>query len=212
MWTPGANLWCWLLCILFNPSSWHSSWHNMLRIVKDQAKRWSGGDFAGLWVEVVAEESRASHKLRKTNLSTNSLRYNNGCRAHRAVQDGHFSKAIQALSSNSLAKTTIEVRDELLTKHPEGPPPTLAQIDDTFMLNCLKSFPLESAPGPTGLRANHLKEAVLCPTTSRASSALKSISKIVNLLCSGQAPPDFIPHLCGATLLASQKKMGATVL
>ena len=184
----------------------------MLRILKDQAKHWSGGDFAGLWAEVVAEEFRASYKLRKTNLSTNSLRYNNHRQARRAVQDGHFSKAIQALSSNDLAKTTIEVRDELLTKHPAGPPPTLAQIDDTVMLNCLKYFPLGSAPGPTGLRVNHLKEAVLWLTPSRASSALKSISKIVNLLCSGQAPLDLISHLCDATLLASQKKMGATVL
>ena len=79
------------------------------------------------------------------------------------------------------------------------------------MLNYLKSFPLGSAPGPTALRANQLKEAVFCPTPSRASSALESISKIVNLLCSGQgqAPPDLIPHLCGATLLASQKKDGS---
>ena len=76
------------------------------------------------------------------------------------------------------------------------------------MLNCLKSFPLGSAPGPIGLIVNHLKEAVLCPTPSRASSTLKSISKIVNLLCSGQAPLDLIPHFCGATLLASQKKYG----
>ena len=60
-----------------------------------------------------------------------------------------------------------------LPQLPEGPPPTPAQIDDTIVLNCLKSFPLGSAPGPTGPRANHLKEAVLCPTPSRASSALK---------------------------------------
>ena len=128
------------------------------------------------------------------------------CQARRAVQDAHFSKAIQALSSNDLAKATLEVRDELLMKHPQAPPPqlpvgtppNLAQISDTIVLNCLKSFPLGSALSPTGLRANHLKEAILFPIPSRASSALQSISKIVNLLCSGQAPPDLMPHLCGA--------------
>ena len=88
------------------------------------------------------------------------------------------------------------------------PPPTPAQISDTIVLKCLKSFLLGFTPGPTGLRANHLKEAVLCPTLSRASSAPKPISKIVNLLFSGQAPSDLMPHLCCATLLASQKKDG----
>ena len=82
-----------------------------------------------------------------------------------------------------------------LPQLPEGPPPTPDQIHSTNVFNCLKSFLLGSALGATGLRANHLKEAVLCPTPSRASSPMKSISKILNLLCSGQAPPDLIPHL-----------------
>ena len=202
-------------CILVNPSGRHFPGETF-KNYKDRVKRWFEGDFTGLWAEVIAEESKASHKLKKSNSSFNSLRSNNAHCACRAVQDGLFSKAIQALSSNGLAKATLEVRDELLMKHPQAPPPQLpvgtppntAQISDTIVLNCLKSFLPGSAPGPTNLRANHLKEAILCPTPSRASSALQSISKIVNLLCSGQAPPDLMPHLCGATLLASQKKDG----
>ena len=84
-------------CILINPSGRNISWHDTLRIVKDQAKRWSEGDFTRLRVKVVAEESKGSHKLRKTNLPTNSLRSSNVCQT---VQDGHFTKAIQAISSN----------------------------------------------------------------------------------------------------------------
>ena len=147
------NSWCKYMmlakCIFINPSSQHSSWHDMLRIVRDWAKLWSEGNFAGLWGEVVAEESRASHKPRKSNLSTNSLRYNNARWARWAVQVGHFSKVIKALFSISLAKATIEVREELFMKHsqarlpqlPEGPPPTPDQIDSTNVFNCLKSFP-----------------------------------------------------------------------
>ena len=202
-------------CILVNPSGRHFPGETF-KNYKDRVKRWFEGDFTGLWAEVIDDESKASHKLKKSNSSFNSLRSNNAHCACRAVQDGLFSKAIQALSSNGLAKATLEVRDELLMKHPQAPPPQLpvgtppntAQISDTTVLNCLKSFLPGSAPGPTDLRANHLKEAILCPTPSRASSALQSISKIVNLLCSGQAPPDLMPHLCGATLLASQKKDG----
>ena len=106
-----SNSWCKFMMlakwILINPSGRHFSWEDTLRIVKDRAKHWSEGDFTGLWAEVIAEESKASHKLRKTNFSTNSLRSNNACRACWAVQDAHFSKAIQALSSNSLARLPL---------------------------------------------------------------------------------------------------------
>ena len=35
----------------------------------------------------------------------------------------------------------------------------------------LKSFPSGSAPGPSGLRANHLKQAVFCPSPDRSGTA-----------------------------------------
>ena len=70
------NSWCKFMmlakCVLFNPSGRQRSWCDTLRIVKDRAMRWSEGDFTSFWVKVIAEESRASHKLRKTNLSTYS--------------------------------------------------------------------------------------------------------------------------------------------
>ena len=50
--------------------------------------------------------------------------------AHQAVQDGHLSKVNQALSSNGLTKK--KVRDELLTKHPQAPPPQLPDEDTKF--------------------------------------------------------------------------------
>ncbi len=72
----------------------------------------------------------------------------------------------------------------------------------------MRSFPTDSAPGPSLLRANHLKEAVFCPTPDRGNKTLREITITVNLLCAGSIPPDVIPHLCGATLLASKKKGG----
>ena len=67
-------------CILINPSGRHFSWWDTLRIVKDRAKRWFEGDFTGLWAEVIAEESKASHKL-----TSNSLRSNNARQDSQAV-------------------------------------------------------------------------------------------------------------------------------
>ena len=32
--------------------------------------------------------------------------------------------------------------------------------------------------------------------------------EVINLLCAGQVPPEVIPHLCGASLLACKKRGG----
>ncbi len=38
--------------------------------------------------------------------------------------------------------------------------------------------------------------------------ALTALTSLVNILAAGRAPPSVLPHLCGATLLASPKKSG----
>ena len=72
----------------------------------------------------------------------------------------------------------------------------------------MSSFPGDSAPGPSGLRANHLKEALRCPSPDCAVHATCALTGVVKLLCGGRAPHDVIPHLCGASLLPCNKKGG----
>ncbi len=43
-------------------------------------------------------------------------------RARRAVENGQYRKAIQALSSGGLAQVTPKVLDEMVVKHPQAPP------------------------------------------------------------------------------------------
>ena len=76
------------------------------------------------------------------------------------------------------------------------------------MACALRSFPTGSAPGPSGLRANHLKEAVFYSSPHRASLTLQYLTGVVNLLCAGRAPRAVVPHLCGAYLLPCRKKDG----
>ena len=47
-----------------------------------------------------------------------------------------------------------------------------------------------------------------CPSPSRAQSTFLHLSQLVTLLSSGSCHPSVVPHLCGATLLASDKKSG----
>ena len=55
-------------------------------------------------------------------------------------------------------------------------------------------FSSGTAPGPSCLRANHLKEAVLCPSPDRAVQTLRAISSVVKLLVAGLAPQEVVPH------------------
>ena len=138
-------------------------------------------------------------------------------RARLAVQNGQFSKAIQALSSEGLASPSPMVIQEMQDKHPQahapptlppGPTPPSVEVSDRVVLQGVKAFPKGSAPSPSGLRPSHLHEAVCFPSPDRVCLVLTSLMKFVNLLDTGRAPCSICPHLCGATLLASRKKNG----
>ena len=205
-------------CILANPTrGGRTQWRVTQALVKSRIRRWRAGDFMELWSEVLAEEERHTHKKskkKKTPLETQ--RKSNARRARQAIGEGRYRKAIQALSSGGLAQVTPEVMEQMLAKHPQPPPPLIPpdptppppNISDQDVLRALKSFPGGSAPGPSSLRANHLKEAVSCPSPDRADQATRALAGVVRLLSAGRAPQQVIPHLCGATLLACVKKSG----
>ena len=58
-------------------------------------------------------------------------------------------------------------------------------------------------PGPSGFCPSqaHLKEAVGCPSLDLDNRLLSSLTKYVNLLAAGHAPPSVTPHLCGSCQL-----------
>ena len=109
-----------------------------------------------------------------------------------------------------------EVISEMLNKHPQAPSPSLptdplpssTKLPVSAIMRGVKSFPCGSAPGPSGLRPSHLREAVGCPSPDRANSVLLSLTRFTNLLAAGQSPSFVLPHLCGASLFAVRKKCG----
>ena len=186
-------------CILANPTrGGRTQWRITQVLVKTWIRRWLAGEFMELWNDVLAEEERHARKNGKKKTPLETLRKSNARRARQAMGDGCYRKAIQALSSGGLGPPPI----------PPDPTPSPPNISDQDVLRALKSFPSGSAPGPSSLRANHLKEAVLCPSPDRAAQAIRALSGVVRLLAAGCAPQEVIPHLCGATLLACVKKSG----
>ena len=154
-----------------------------------------------------------SRRLNSTGASPSSQRNHNARWARRAVQDGIYSKAIKALTSVGLASPSPEVLKEMLEKHPQAPSPLIQclflflSLSHPFLTQS-NLFPMAPAPGPSGLRPNHLREAVCCPSPDRAAQVLTSLTCFVNTLASGRTPSSILSHLCGATLLACQKKNG----
>ena len=201
-------------CVLASPATGHRlRWREILKRVKSRLQRWADGDLMTLWSEAL-DDGRSLAKRRHQSASASSS--GNFWRAKLAVQDGQYTKAIRALTSEGLASPSPEVLQEMQNKHPQAPPPHVppgpvpspASLSEPVILKGVRSFPNASVPGPSGLRPSHLREAVVCPSPDRASQALSSLTCLINLLAAGKAPPSVLPHLCGATLLASRKKSG----
>ena len=83
---------------------------------------------------------------------------------------------------------------------PSAPTPPPISVSSTPISKALHSFPSDSSPGPSLLRANNLKEAISYPSAACGAHALRAISELVNLLAAGRAPEQVAPYLCGAIL------------
>ena len=161
-------------CILANPVNGDRlHWHEILKLIRSRISSWQSGDISGLWSDFLASEgntNRCRHVPKKAS-NLDSLRAANARRARRAVEAGQYRKAIQALTSEGLSPPTSDILDEMLTKHPQSLPPTTPspappslKIYEESIIRAPRSFPGDSAPGPSLLRANHFKEAVSCPS------------------------------------------------
>ena len=75
------------------------------------------------------------------------------------------------------------------------------------MHEAVRGFKPGTAPGPSGLRGEHLKEA-RGRGEGRGASALCALTKLVNIMSAGKMPKEVAPFLCGANLFAAVKKSG----
>ena len=215
-----ADLSCWskvfmlAKCVLASPATGHRlRWREILKLVRSRIDRWLAGNLVALWSEAVSGGQSLSKRMQSSSRSSNPSHHIR--RAKQAVQDGQYSKAIKALSSSGLATPSAEVLQEMLNKHPQAAPPTLPSssvpppltLSESAVRRGVRSFPNGSAAGPSGLRPSDLRETVCCPSPDRANLVLASLTRFVNILAAGPAPPTVIPHLCGASL-ANKKKNG----
>ena len=169
---------CWgklflLPCVLANPSDGDRlGWRELQTIVRRHIRR---------------ADSRGRREMKSEALQASNAKL--------ATQTRQYRKVIQALTYEGLSPASESSLEEMLAKHPQPPPPsTPPPLPISVPLHCvsraLRSFPSNSVPGPSLLRANHLREATRCLTASCETRALRAIATTVNLLAARGAPPE----------------------
>ena len=97
-----------------------------------------------------------------------SLEEANAERSRRLIQQGEYTRGTQALMSAGLAEHTPDTVRIMREKHPSAPVPNFQPIGDNQQLQftgeqvrkAVLSFKRGTAPGPDGIRAEHLKAAI----------------------------------------------------
>ena len=189
--------------------------------VRLRIQRWRNGEAGALWREGVKAQKagRKGKKKKGRRVETDEERQDkeNAIRATKLVQEGQFSRAAKALVSRGIDQNSAEAKSEMRRKHPAGnvteipegdiPAPPI-RISPTQVKKAIRSFKKGTAPGPDGMRPEHLKEALAAVSQNRSSRFQSVLSALVNFLASGGLPAEVAPYTGGANLFAGKKKDG----
>ncbi len=182
---------------------------------KRLCKDWLDGHRVQLW-----RQSKVLHErrgpARRQPVQQQSQRKE---KAIRLMKEELLSKACGALVNPSVAQVTPGIRREMVEKHPGARSDDLQRMqglrqvhaaaapgaDAEMTRKAVRAFPRGSSAGPTGLRPQHLKDAMV---PSLEDEILRHYAQLVGLLARGHAPPALGPWLCGAALAALEKPQG----
>ena len=179
---------------------------------KQRCRNWLEGHRQQLWQR---PQARQNHQQRATERSAQRVEE----RVVELLRDGLLQKGCSALVQTPPAEVTPDIVAEMLAKHPAArsedadrrdslrPVAGAAafQADVEAVAKALSSFSRPSGAGPSGLRAQHLKEALVPGTRDEV---LRRLTKVVNLMARGDVPNEVQTWLCGALLVALPKEEG----
>ena len=171
----------------------------------DRLRRWGEGERLSLW-QSRRQRPRGGHGPRTADQRRDL--------AVALAREGFEGKACAALLADGLCPETTDTTRALQQLHPIQPPPLACALHDLPIApdiiadevgKALRSFPAASAPGPSGLRVQHLRDALL---PGSGDSLLQHLTAVVGLLAQGQACPEAACALAGASLVAVPKPKG----
>ena len=198
------------------------------QVIKAACRKWREGKIVELWQEAlqlkrkVGKEQLKKRKKKKKQAErvlgeerTQATR--NKERATELVQEGQLSRAAKALVSRGVDLDSEAAKREMEEKHPqvqqaalpEGEPSAAAlTLTSNQVFKAIWGFKAGTAPGPSGLRGEHLKEAKAVRTEGRGAATVGALTRFVNVLVKGKIPKEVSPFFFGANLFALVKKDG----
>jgi hypothetical protein len=172
---------------------------------KDRLDKWLlGGDVRDRFILSVLKSPLATYSRHPQSPASNMKR----C-LKLVTQQGQFSKAVQALSSEGIVEPSADTAIKLQEKHPLGQLPTpinlsgieSIQVHMEDITQALRSFPKDTACGRSGLRVSHLMETLYLGTNLDTE-----LLTHVNYLVQGKAPLELAAFYASASLIALKKK------
>ena len=176
-----------------------------------RCQRWLDGERRELW-EDLASHGRGRRRAAARESTANSRHR----RCRRLAAEGEYAGACAALTDPPMLERDAAVEAELRSKHPLSAPPRLAalgapsvaavpEFSAELVTYAVRGFRRGSAPGPTGLRPDHLREAL---GTAHSDEVAAHLATLCQLLARGEAPEALAVHFAGARLHALPKKGG----
>ena len=176
--------------------------------IEELCKQWFHGHIASLWQYASDHAQKSNSKQPKEQRKETIKKVQS---AVSKAREGLLGKACKVLTSSGIAPNIPETWNLLQQKHPKGPIPTLPDITlpprttalpPEFIMSVLRSFPRDTACGPSGLRIQHLIDAA---EVHLPISICSSLRVVVNILASGKAPMPISRYLAGGSLTALMK-------
>ena len=141
----------------------------------------------------------------------------NAKRAARLAQEGQYTRSLQSLLSAGMAQHSKATVREMQAKHPIAQQSSAFQpetsttqmaLSTSQVAKEIKGFKRGTAPGPSGLRAEHLNVSIKSAPPNGTDKATSSITKLVNCMGGGRVPDQVAKYLCGARIHVANKKDG----
>ena len=167
---------------------------------------WREGEIAAMW-RAAANRTGGTKKEKERKEPTWEEREK---AMVREVRNGRMAAGMSRLHKGGLAERTEESTDILRRKHPHEEPqpatslPEIASepLKPIAALKAINSMAKGSAPGPFGLRGDHLKGWMV---KHPDLNILPLMTQVLDLLRRGKAPSETAMFMAGATLVALKK-------
>eukprot|EP00971_Amphidinium_carterae_P328684 6460682-Amphidinium_carterae.1 len=177
---------------------------------KQRLRRWIEGERAELWPALQPKRKRAQQQ-QEDDLGIRLAR------AQELLQEGLQQKACAALApGKAIREVTSQIMTDMQKKHPRARETDLQRqrelrsvhetaapvIDAAAVGRAIASFPRASAPGCSGLRPQHLKDA---NAPAWKDEHHRQLAVLVTSIAKGRVPRRLVPWVVGGNLTVLEK-------